>query len=330
MRRLVALIALLCSLPVGTEGFESFGVPLVLQGSIPGDIAGVPVFFEWNKATSPPTINYIRPIDLDRSPVIFSSTGSTDEVGASAAAFIDAHPEWFRVSSRSFDLRPIDRSPGWLVGGNQFHGEAKILGAFIKFFTMSDGGLLDIDIEARLFPEAALAGLSTETTVSGERALEIALASGDDLVTKHFSTPRKVVAFRGTTPFMAWQIELSDRRQGLWLFLIDGTSGEILAVIDEVDSDGEVRVFIRGDANGDRAIDLSDSVGVLSALFLGGALDCPDAADLNDDGKLDISDALYGLSYLFLDGEPPAKPFPNPGPDLTPDRFVCAPERASR
>ena len=42
--------------------------------------------------------------------------------------------------------------------------------------------------------------------------------------------------------------------------------------------------FVRGDSNGDGAIDIADAIAVLSYLFAGGrALDCDDAADVNDD-----------------------------------------------
>jgi hypothetical protein len=46
---------------------------------------------------------------------------------------------------------------------------------------------------------------------------------------------------------------------------------------------------------------------------------CRDAADANDDGKIDISDPIRILRHLFQGGEPPAPPFPGPGPDPTAD-----------
>ena len=50
---------------------------------------------------------------------------------------------------------------------------------------------------------------------------------------------------------------------------------------------------------------------------------CVGAADLNDSGGLDVSDAIYGLNYLFADGPSPAAPFPDCGPDPTPDTLAC-------
>lgn len=77
--------------------------------------------------------------------------------------------------------------------------------------------------------------------------------------------------------------------------------------------------FVRGDANGDGGVDVSDAVSLLEHLFVFGSIPCRDAGDANDDGSLDISDAIYVLSYLFGGGATPAAPFPDCGADPTPD-----------
>jgi hypothetical protein len=77
--------------------------------------------------------------------------------------------------------------------------------------------------------------------------------------------------------------------------------------------------FIRGDADLNGELDLTDAVFVLMRLFLGGeALPCLDAADANDVGRVDISDPIFLLRFLFLGGPPPPPPFPEPGEDLSP------------
>jgi CD109 antigen len=82
--------------------------------------------------------------------------------------------------------------------------------------------------------------------------------------------------------------------------------------------------FIRGDANGDTELDLSDAVTVLQFLFAGsGAPMCRDAADTNDDGRVDISDPISLLGYLFLGDAPPPPPHPEAGPDATADALDC-------
>ncbi len=59
-------------------------------------------------------------------------------------------------------------------------------------------------------------------------------------------------------------------------------------------------VFVRGDANSDSTVDISDVVKTLIFLFGGGSQpDCHDAVDANDDGSLDVSDGLFTVTRLF-------------------------------
>ena len=51
--------------------------------------------------------------------------------------------------------------------------------------------------------------------------------------------------------------------------------------------------FVRGDANGDGAVDVADAISSLSYLFQAGALDCLDAGDTNDDGEFDVAERHY-------------------------------------
>jgi predicted outer membrane repeat protein len=70
--------------------------------------------------------------------------------------------------------------------------------------------------------------------------------------------------------------------------------------------------FIRGDANDDGGVDLSDAIGILQYQFLAGEKPkCMDAADADDTGAIDLSDPIFILNYLFLAGTHP----PAPGPE---------------
>ena len=83
----------------------------------------------------------------------------------------------------------------------------------------------------------------------------------------------------------------------------------------------------RGDADGDRVVNLTDAVFLLNALFLSGAPPaCPDAADTDDDGVVNLTDVLRLLNYQFLAGPPPAPPGADGcGPDGTEDALgACA------
>ncbi|MCZ6792912.1 MAG: hypothetical protein O7J95_04785, partial [Planctomycetota bacterium] len=83
--------------------------------------------------------------------------------------------------------------------------------------------------------------------------------------------------------------------------------------------------FVRGNANGDGAVDLSDAVAILGHLFLGGPTPgCLESADANDSGGVDLSDAVYLLSHLFLGGPAPPSPFPECHSDATGAPLGCA------
>ena len=87
---------------------------------------------------------------------------------------------------------------------------------------------------------------------------------------------------------------------------------------------GKVSTFIRGDANSDSAVDLSDAQATLNFLFLGTQdLGCLDAADANDDGLLNVSDPIATLSHLFLGAGSLPPPTVRSGLDPTDDDLNC-------
>ena len=68
----------------------------------------------------------------------------------------------------------------------------------------------------------------------------------------------------------------------------------------------DVFFFVRGDANLDSRLDVSDAVLILTALFVDNSpLVCSDAADANDDGAVTITDAIRVLHFLFSGNVPP-------------------------
>ncbi len=82
--------------------------------------------------------------------------------------------------------------------------------------------------------------------------------------------------------------------------------------------------FLRGDANADGTVDLSDGIRIVFYLFLGASeLECLDAADADDGGDPGLEDALRILGFLFL-GEPALpEPFEGCGKDPTDDELSC-------
>jgi hypothetical protein len=82
--------------------------------------------------------------------------------------------------------------------------------------------------------------------------------------------------------------------------------------------------FIRGDADGDGRLSITDAIRILDYLFLGGVKPaCDDASDVDDDGAVTITDAIVFLSYLFLGEGRIPPPSPLPGQDPTPDGLGC-------
>ncbi len=81
--------------------------------------------------------------------------------------------------------------------------------------------------------------------------------------------------------------------------------------------------FVRGDANGDLKLDLSDAISLLQYLFLRGEMPCLKAGDFNDDGALSITDAIASIRFSFHGGAAPPEPYPQAGEELTPDRLGC-------
>ena len=88
-------------------------------------------------------------------------------------------------------------------------------------------------------------------------------------------------------------------------------------------------IFIRGDANADGTVDVSDPLFVLLHLFAEGpAPVCLDAADADDSGGIGLGDAVRILSMLF--GGKGGLPAPGGacGRDLTPDALACSTQPA--
>jgi len=89
-------------------------------------------------------------------------------------------------------------------------------------------------------------------------------------------------------------------------------------------------LFVRGDANNDGAVDITDPINILGFLFTGNPveLSCMDAADVNDSGTLNITDGIHLLNFLFnpnsTDGtDKISDPYPGKGSDPTSDDLGC-------
>lgn len=92
----------------------------------------------------------------------------------------------------------------------------------------------------------------------------------------------------------------------------------------ELNFNGGGGMFLRGDADNDGSVGLTDAIFILTHLFKQGTVPpCEDAADANDDGSLDLSDAIKVLLYLFNGVSLPAPGATTPGIDTTGDTLQC-------
>ncbi|MDE0959885.1 MAG: Ig-like domain-containing protein [Planctomycetota bacterium] len=81
---------------------------------------------------------------------------------------------------------------------------------------------------------------------------------------------------------------------------------------------------IRGDANIDGQLDVSDPVETVLYLFDADPVACLLALDSNDDEYVDLGDIIFSLNNLFSTGADPAAPFPFCGLDPTTGGLPCA------
>ncbi|MEE2857975.1 MAG: hypothetical protein VX949_11320 [Planctomycetota bacterium] len=108
----------------------------------------------------------------------------------------------------------------------------------------------------------------------------------------------------------------------------DGVSNHAEAQLgfNPLDAASTPAVFIRGDANHDGVVDLSDGIESLLVIFGITSSSCLEALDVDDDGRLTLSDPIRIFDHVFGEGPAPGTPYPEYGPDPTPaDGFPCTP-----
>ena len=107
----------------------------------------------------------------------------------------------------------------------------------------------------------------------------------------------------------------------LELAVSDGVAMDFDAVVVHA---RENALFVRGDVDTNGALNITDPIRIAQYLFFGGPwISCAVAADANDDASADVSDVIFLLLHLFAGGAPPGAPYPDCGPDATPDPQTC-------
>ena len=300
------------------------GVPLVQGGTIVQELGDGRAVIGWNAVGSRPTVYGIEP-PFGKELRLLPPMATAEEAQSRFAEFIDDHPELFGVPSDDFELRASPfRGGRWRLGALQYHRGLPVEYGHIQLDVYRDGRL-SLFLRARTFPAADLSSLDLEPVVSADEAAASSLRALPEA--QVVSEPELRIAFRCDEPVAAWFLNV-DVHGGAYQFVVAGDTGEVLAIDCLFDAFtgfcGPMSAFVRGDANEDGVLDVSDAIRILTGLFVsGGSPGCVDAADANDDGQVDLSDAIYDLSYLFLGGPSPPAPFPHAGPDVTIDDLPC-------
>ena len=136
-------------------------------------------------------------------------------------------------------------------------------------------------------------------------------------VTEGTTVPLELLATRDAEemPHVAIEgTEITTLGEARFVSVVPQLQGAVLRVVGDI-------TFFRGDANGDRSVDLADAVFTLNYLFASGPTPpCPDAADSDDNGRILVNDPIMTLNELFgvISTVIPA-PYPDEGRDPTPD-----------
>ena len=107
-----------------------------------------------------------------------------------------------------------------------------------------------------------------------------------------------------------------------------GATGDIVLNWQVLEPSGPVDGpvwFMRSDANQDGLSDMSDAVEILAELFLGegSGRGCPQSLDVDDNGAIELTDSVYLLTFLFNGGDSPPAPFDSCGADLSAGGLTC-------
>ena len=136
------------------------------------------------------------------------------------------------------------------------------------------------------------------------------------------SQPILIFTFQVVAEFSVTNIELpAEALPGTETVVTDHRGMPIIPAL--VNSTVRSRLFIRGDANGDGSVTVSDAVAILLHLFASPRVSCLDIADVDDGGTINIADPVYLLFHLFRNGPAPPRPFSEPGLDPTVDELGC-------
>lgn len=222
---------------------------------------------------------------------------------------------------------------GGLVGALAFSNEGRVRGVG---FAEADGPVLSGVTLATWVGEDG-----TLEAVPSENSLHLFVASEEALGTPEQDLDANQVEWISVETFPptetgVWQVQFDTTYLPTGNYLLaaslesdpaafdtDTSDGSPLAFLPLTIEPGEAE-FVRGDANGDDNVDISDAITTLTYLFGGAETPpCLDAADVDDDGDVNITDPIALLGALFAGDFEIPPPSPEPGVDPTEDSLSC-------
>jgi hypothetical protein len=148
--------------------------------------------------------------------------------------------------------------------------------------------------------------------------------SGEQIEIRGSNFRNGVRVFFGATAATGVIYDENGPNPGRILATVPGGSGSVQVTVRNLDGQTSNGMsftyiappaqFIRGDANRDSVVSLSDAVRILLHLFGGLPVSCPAAADADGNDAVNLTDPVYVLEFIFRGGPPPPAPFPSAGP----------------
>lgn len=148
-------------------------------------------------------------------------------------------------------------------------------------------------------------------TPIGEAASLFETAGVETITVRLHFDASDVHASRRDGPYLLKEVELFDVTTGFARADFAEDVHETAAYVWKAFGLPPPTSYLRGDANADGQVDITDPIVVLVRLFSQGMeLSCDEAADANDDDRVDISDSIFLLDFLFRAGPDVPAPYP--------------------
>lgn len=257
--------------------------------------------------------------------------GAAAEAGPFTFGTCDGpHPELsINELNRSSVLPGVEREVSWVEIYNRSDSPADLSGMFLSDDPWNPRKAV-IPAGTTVPPRAAIV-LTTGLGPSSEHPsvdLEWALQPSE-LGAPQFRSAGRLLLLdrpdRGTSIVDSISYDFGSLLAGVSLGRIPDGSGSLVPLSEP--SPGAlnaVKVFVRGDADGNGKVNVTDIAVSLRILFAGETKlpECLDALDADDDGSHTATDPIYLGNALFRGGPTIPPPFPDPGLDPTPDEVT--------